>query len=505
MSEYYEEEYDEEFDYELEIEQIQEDYRKKRLKEAVIGPAISTMFHFILIVLLCIFLIDTVSEPIAEIEITLQDIEIVELEELIPEEIPEPKDPEVSTINDLATSIPDIITETNEVATPEDSDIDTPTIDDDIPFDDISDVKISDSAFATPMTGGRSDGGKNKGRKSNGANDTITPQKVALKWLIDHQNPDGSWGTSQHGGLTGLAMLALLADGETPSSKRYGKNMKLGIQWMIKAIKDGSAKSSHSYGYAICTYALADAYALTGIYAIEDALNIAVDKIVKGQSPNGGFDYDYKHSDRNDLSFGGWNIQALKAAYMAGIEHPGLVNALDKSLKGVDLLYSNIGEYDGGFAYSTGKGPKSSMTAVGALCKSLLGNKDNKFDRAYSYISTKSIEKIAWKGNSFMLYEWYYATQVMFFEDGKLWKKWDKKMKPMLLKNQFKDGHWESPSARESAGHGLDAINGKVYSTALCSLMLAVYYRILPSTKMKPPKKVEAKIIKEEGLDLLID
>ncbi len=53
------------------------------------------------------------------------------------------------------------------------------------------------------------------------------------------------------------------------------------------------------------------------------------------------------------------------------------------------------------------------------------------------------------------------------------------------LKNQMKDGHWETPDYSEGHGRLKKGINMQVYSTTLCALMLTVYYRYLPTFKIK--------------------
>ena len=71
-SEYYDEEEeffeDEEYDYENDelteddILEIQEEYRRRRLMESLIGPIVSTVFHVILIIILAIFITDQVKD-----------------------------------------------------------------------------------------------------------------------------------------------------------------------------------------------------------------------------------------------------------------------------------------------------------------------------------------------------------------------------------------------------------------------------------------------------------
>ena len=65
--------------------------------------------------------------------------------------------------------------------------------------------------------------------------------------------------------------------------------------------------------------------------AAEKALAI----VVEGQHSSGGWDYNCKQSMRDDTSYMGWCVQALKAAKMGGLEHPGLDAAMARAVKGM--------------------------------------------------------------------------------------------------------------------------------------------------------------------------
>ena len=73
---------------------ILEEYRRKRLIEALIGPVVSTTFHIILIIVLAIFITDKVKEPVSEIAVVMEEVEEIVIEE--PPEVQEPE-PEVKT------------------------------------------------------------------------------------------------------------------------------------------------------------------------------------------------------------------------------------------------------------------------------------------------------------------------------------------------------------------------------------------------------------------------
>jgi hypothetical protein len=219
---------------------------------------------------------------------------------------------------------------------------------------------------------------------------------------------------------------------------------------------------------------------------------------------------------RCDLSIAGWNYQALKAGFAAGSTAEGLEGAIEKSIEGIKKTHRTS---EGGFTYSIGQEGKGTetLTSVGVLCLQLFGEKNAsetktglKVLEAWSTGDVAPLE-MNWKksGNTgFALYRWYYKTQAIFQgHNGKggAWRKWNISMKKELLKRQERDGHWSTPAQlyenekmRKLGGHGehytipgatnkapfTTKIDLYVYSTALCTLMLEVYYRYLPSFKV---------------------
>ena len=96
------------------------------------------------------------------------------------------------------------------------------------------------------------------------------------------------------------------------------------------------------------------------------------------------FDYNDKSgNERQDLSFRGWNYQALKAAHGAGLSRVGFagcdIQRHRQHSQGIDCLKKISA--DGEFCYTTSNNdPQSkkaegrhSMRAVGVLCLQLFG------------------------------------------------------------------------------------------------------------------------------------
>ena len=75
------------------------------------------------------------------------------------------------------------------------------------------------------------------------------------------------------------------------------------------------------------------------------------------------------------------------------------------------------------------------------------------------------------------MYYNYYATQVMRHWEGPEWTKWNTKMRDWLVRTQDKAGH-QNGSWMMSGGH--TRAGGRLYCTAMATMILEVYYRHLP-------------------------
>ena len=513
--EIYEEELDNEELSEEDILAIQEEYRRKRLIESLIGPVFSTVFHVILIIVLAILITDTVQEPVAEIEVVMEDIEEVEIEPPPEIEEPEPIEEPQETTNPVLTTIAVENVDTNDTAL-EDTNDEAPSTDDNMMDQAVSDVVVSPSAFASPSVyGGRSAAGRASAVSKFGGKEVGQQALLkALWWLKKVQNPDGSWGSTGKPAYTGLALLTFLAHGETPTSKNFGQTVKKAMKWLANDPID--TNSYHAYPHAIKTYALAEAYAMTGVSMLSDKMDACVKIIVEGQQESGCYHYNYNKNEniKQDLSFAGWNYQALKAAYGAGCETPGIPEAIYKAIEWLKAQ-GGSNDYGDGFPYAIKNGQRKvlhahTMRAVGSLCLQLFGEgKTPEIRDEIEKIADDDLKNYDW-GNppKASLYGWYYATQVMFQEGGAKWRKWNRKFQKVLTENQHPEGYWNYPGK----GHGKgDPLTIKIYATTLSALQLTVYYRYLPSSKGaigdKDMKKAEENnpepVEEEEGLDLV--
>jgi hypothetical protein len=336
----------------------------------------------------------------------------------------------------------------------------------------------------------------------NGGNDACEAAVVkGLRWLKQTQNEDGSWTSTNREAMTGLALLAFLGHCETPLSEEFGNAVTRAIAYLIdssmknKGYLTGNLPAiSGCYEHAIGTYALAEAYTLcsklgvVGIPNLRECVEKAVNIIIAGQHPSGGWDYRYDvgATRGGDVSVSGWQIQALKAANHTGIEFREMRKVTTKALG----YLSDCQASNGAFGYTARKEPNGArfaLTGVGVLAFQMWDKpRAREVRRGIDFIAKDS--GISWgngdKGHG-DLYSAYYDSQAMMNQGGNDWLEYNKTFRDSLLNNQAPNGTWP---ATKDGHHGLGGAGGwnEHYRTTLCILMLEVYYRFLPGTGGAP-------------------
>ncbi len=344
---------------------------------------------------------------------------------------------------------------------------------------------------------------------------------LGLRWLKQNQNGDGSWGEEPiQTAMTGLALLAFLGHGEDHLSIEFGAAVRQGISWLVgrQDEKGYFSQEAHwAYQHAIATYAMAEAYGMTGLEELRPVVAKAVWRICDGQTDEGGWYYGYakKKDDGTplrggDTSVSGWQIEALTAAWYTRIRFSN--NMLrDARLLAAEDIKSRFSEEHGcgytGTAPSRDKDSNYCTTAAGTLCLLSLGQRDS--DEVKAGLRLMSKYSCDWQkttGGAFgPLYGWYYVTQAMFHaapdpKKNEYWKFWNPLFSTMLISQQHADGHWDFPKSKggQRAKRHFPGKNGHVYSTAMCCLMLETYYRYPPHFGAVA-KPVEQPIVEEVG------
>ncbi len=309
----------------------------------------------------------------------------------------------------------------------------------------------------------------------------------ALTWLRKNQNTDGSWGDTHQGAMTGLALLSFLAHGDTPESTAYGYTIAKSVEWItengakfegrLNMAKQFSGAAAYEHG--IATYALCEYYSITKDDHVLPVLRQAVGHIVAGQHEGGGWRYTYNKSP-GDLSVSGWQIQALTAAHLTGLDLPGVQAALDKAVKFVASLK---GEH-GGYGYTT-PGDSYGLTGAGIYCSLLWKGERSELRKGMTWLldETEKNKPVKYDGENANLYAWYFHTQACLLFGGVAWRLWNRWFQDEIIGAQSPDGSWPVPASKGIGPQADSGKTGQVYRTAICTLMLETFYRYSPTPK----------------------
>ena len=365
-------------------------------------------------------------------------------------------------------------------------------------------VKINTSADLAKTTGNIAKGisgglgnipGTMRGRMGSGRKQAMEQNKMktkseqavmnGLRWLVKNQNADGSWGDSNNGAMTGLGLLCFLGHGETPQSEQFGLTVAKAVQWVL----DNGTKNEGRlhmapafsqqgvYEHAICAYALGEYYTMTQDERVKELFTQAIGYIVQGQGPGGGWAYSYDKTF-DDLSVGGWQIQALKAAHLSKLGIYGVDEALDKAIAGVERLKGK----NGGYGYRSAADTYS-LSGVGILCTLFWKGERGQLRKGMEWVleETEKNFPVKYKSETANLYAWYYHTQACLMFGGSAWTKWNRWFQDEICDVQSADGSWPVPDGKGHAPGG--AKSKTVWDTTLCILMLEVFYRYMPTTQ----------------------
>jgi hypothetical protein len=146
--------------------------------------------------------------------------------------------------------------------------------------------------------------------------------------------------------------------------------------------------------------------------------------------------------------------------------------------KGLEYLEDKQDD-NGGFGYTSkkplaSKGGYYTLTGVGVLCFQIWDKESSsEVRKGTKYIQKNT--KLKFGTPDCDLYAHYYEAQAMMNRGGEEWKHYNALMRDEVLKNQSPEGTW-------SGGAGVGGGGGGFYPTVLCTLMLEVYYRFLPSS-----------------------
>jgi hypothetical protein len=355
-----------------------------------------------------------------------------------------------------------------------------------------------------PLAGtfyGRSGATREKAlREGGGTTETEAAVARGLKWIVRQQATDGHWdlqgkflertkdgkvkemGNENDIAGTAFGLLPLLGAGYTHKKAKgkednpYDKPIEKGLMFLIrKQDKKTGNFGGGMYAHALATIAMCEAYGMSQDHAfLRRPAQMAVNYLVKSQHDLGG--WRYGPNQAGDMSVTGWVVMALKSAQMANLDVP------ETTMKKAILFVDSCCDKDNteGYGYTRSDGVTYIRSSIGLLCRQYLQNWGSQNLRMIKGVE-RNLET-APPGSRKNMYYYYYATQVLHHFGGDSWKKWNERMRRVLLDTQEKgsaggkdtNGSW-SPidDAHGQAG-------GRLMITSLSIMTLEVYYRHLP-------------------------
>ncbi len=305
-------------------------------------------------------------------------------------------------------------------------------------------------------------------------------------------------------GLTGLSLLAFLGAGYSHLSKdefrdpampsrwlKFGDVCKKAVRWLMEHQDPegciGERGEKYMYNHAIAALAISEAYEMTAAPMLKHHAQKAIDFLVAAQNPGKGWRYRAKCGD-NDTSVTGWCVMALKSAESAGLDFPR--SCYDGAIAWLNEATEDGGYYPVGYTHKAqgktiipGKNENfdghHAMAAVSVMSRIFMNK--NKKEPALNAVLLLTGDLPKWgPGSTTDFYYWYYASLAVFQYDGPkgpMWGKWNEPMKNALVPNQktkkdnCENGSWDPKDERWGCE------GGRVYMTAIGAMTLEVYYR----------------------------
>jgi len=264
-------------------------------------------------------------------------------------------------------------------------------------------------------------------------------------------------------------VLAILGHGKLPTDVRYGEVLTRATEFLGNSQNpDGSFGTFNSstgpYEQSLATYALSEMYYVTRERTLKSLVEKAVDFILAGQQPGGGWSYGYASGRNRDTFLGGNQIVALHFARMAGIRSDLIPAAIQAGLQDFTTVQD---QKSGRIGYQLKNIGSSSITGIGTYCFQLAGLS---FTQP-ALLGIQYLEQTVsdYKASKWPLIGGYYLLQAAYQQGGSIWNDFYGPISREIISKQQKDGSWIGPAKEQ--------YYGTAYATALCVLMLETPFR----------------------------
>jgi hypothetical protein len=327
--------------------------------------------------------------------------------------------------------------------------------------------------------------------------ETMSAIEKGLEYLARTQRADGSWLNSGSYGsypgvMTSLAGMALMANGSTPETGKYAKNVRKAMMYIIasgEATTDGMLAGAGSegrsmYGHGFAMLFLSQCYGMDMDKETGDRIRKVLDRAVllTAQSQSdlgpqlkhaGGWIYTPdQHSDEGSVTV--TQLQALRGCRNVGIKVP------KSTIERAVAYLKACQQPDGGICYSYASQGSSTpaISAAGIACFYAAGVYDRQSGGGGD--EAKMVDKLVQyclrnndmnHNNGHFFYTHMYMAEGLYQRGGKDWVAYYPKIRDHLIKEQSLDGSW--------MGDGV----GTTYGTAIGLIILQQPFGYLPITQ----------------------
>lgn len=272
-------------------------------------------------------------------------------------------------------------------------------------------------------------------------------------------------------GTTGLAVLALVADGSTLTRGRHREPVKHAVRWLVAqqdretGLIGKPAGRAYVPDHAIATLALCEVQRLDRVTILENYARAAVGFIESARSPHGGWSHDAQPSGECDTRVTTWMVLALDAAGRARMEFD------PAALRGAASWYEEATDpQTGPQSGLVGAAAPRSPTEASLLGRLKLGQKPALdtvlIDHVRQILATLPGEPLTHFADAEAVL---FGARATSWLGGTPWTRWSEAFVPALVDLQSKEGPTEGSWDPDG---DLGSSLGRVGTTALLAWTL---------------------------------
>lgn len=293
----------------------------------------------------------------------------------------------------------------------------------------------------------------------------------AYCWLKRRQGTEGGW-TSPGGdrdlAVTALCLLAYLAEGNTHRFGTYKRNVNKALTWLKRRQRSDGKLGEDALDQALCTWALAEAFAVSRDFTLRRYVEKARDVLLALQRADGG--WATREGNKGSATFvTGWAVLALKSIKTSGVAVPEARFAQARAyLRGRTDSRGRVGPgHDCPLGPGGDHARTPTSTAIAVISRIFTGERRAAVRDSAGLLAAPTNVRPA------PTY-WYFGSYSLYMVGGEGWKRWEAAVRRTLFSSQqtFEGeefGSWDPV--------GPWAELGRAGTTALNSLTLAISAR----------------------------